>query len=29
MDHKGIMQDFNSIRGPSGAALFFSRSVDW
>ncbi|MBI4460645.1 MAG: hypothetical protein HY648_11375 [Acidobacteria bacterium] len=29
VDQSGSMQDFNSIRGPKGAALFFNRSADW
>ncbi|OFV98717.1 MAG: hypothetical protein A3H94_05430 [Acidobacteria bacterium RIFCSPLOWO2_02_FULL_60_20] len=29
MDQSGRMQDFSSIRGPNGAALFFNRSADW
>jgi len=28
-DQNGIMQDFNSIRGPKGAAIYFVRSADW
>ena len=28
-DQFGRMQDFNSIRGPKGAAIFFNRSADW
>ena len=28
-DQNGRMQDFNSIKGPKGAALYFLRSADW
>ena len=28
-DQNGHMQDFNSIRGPKGAAIYFVRSADW
>jgi hypothetical protein len=28
-DQNGKMQDFNSIKGPNGAALYFMRSADW
>jgi len=28
-DQNGRVQDFNSIKGPKGAALYFMRSVDW
>ena len=28
-DENGRMQDFNSIRGPKGAAIYFVRSADW
>lgn len=28
-DQFGRVQDFNSIRGPNGAAIFFNRSADW
>ncbi len=28
-DQSGRVQDFNSIRGPKGAAIFFVRSADW
>ena len=28
-DQSGKLRDFDSIRGPKGAAIFFSRSVDW
>jgi peroxiredoxin len=28
-DQNGKLQDFNSIRGPKGAALYFMRSADW
>jgi hypothetical protein len=28
-DQFGHVQDFNSIRGPNGAAIFFNRSADW
>ena len=28
-DQNGNMQDFNSIRGPKGAAIYFVRSADW
>jgi len=28
-DQNGRMQDFNSIKGPQGAALYFMRSADW
>lgn len=28
-DQFGRVQDFNSIRGPKGAAIFFNRSADW
>ena len=28
-DQNGKMQDFNSIKGPKGAALYFMRSADW
>ena len=28
-DQNGSMQDFNSIRGPKGAAIYFVRSADW
>jgi hypothetical protein len=28
-DQNGRMQDFNSIKGPKGAALYFMRSADW
>jgi len=28
-DQNGRMQDFDSIRGPQGAAIFFMRSADW
>ena len=28
-DQNGRMQDFQSLRGPKGAALFFNRSADW
>ena len=28
-DQNGRMQDFNSIRGPQGAAIYFVRSADW
>src|SRR5258706_14164616 len=29
LDQNGKMQDFNSIRGPNGAMIFFVRSADW
>ncbi len=28
-DQNGQIQDFNSIKGPNGAALYFMRSTDW
>ncbi|MBI3934966.1 MAG: hypothetical protein HY316_09765 [Acidobacteria bacterium] len=28
-DQNGKTQDFNSIKGPNGAALYFMRSADW
>jgi len=28
-DQNGRLQDFNSIKGPKGAALYFMRSADW
>lgn len=28
-DQFGRLQDFNSIRGPKGAAIVFNRSADW
>ena len=28
-DQNGKIQDFNSIRGPKGAAIYFVRSADW
>jgi len=28
-DQTGKVQDFNSIRGPKGAVVMFSRSADW
>ena len=28
-DQNGKTQDFNSIRGPKGAILYFNRSADW
>ena len=28
-DQNGKLQDFNSIRGPQGAAIYFVRSADW
>ena len=28
-DQFGRLQDFDSIRGPKGAAIFFNRSADW
>ncbi|HEY7680144.1 MAG TPA: hypothetical protein VIC04_06445 [Terriglobia bacterium] len=28
-DQNGKTQDFNSIRGPKGAVIMFSRSADW
>jgi len=28
-DQSGKIQDFNSIRGPKGAVIMFSRSADW
>jgi len=28
-DQNGRMQDFNSIKGPKGVALYFMRSADW
>lgn len=28
-DQNGHMQDFNSIKGPKGAAVYFMRSADW
>jgi hypothetical protein len=28
-DQSGKMRDFNSIRGPKGAAIYFNRSADW
>ena len=28
-DQNGRMQDFGSIRGPKGAAIYFVRSADW
>ena len=28
-DQSGHIQDFNSIRGPKGAAIYFLRSADW
>ena len=28
-DQNGRAQDFNSIRGPKGAAIYFMRSADW
>lgn len=28
-DQNGRVQDFNSIRGPQGAAIYFMRSADW
>lgn len=29
VDQTGRTQDFNSLRGPHGAAIVFSRSADW
>jgi hypothetical protein len=29
LDQYGKMQDFNSIRGPTGAMVVFFRSADW
>jgi len=29
VDQFGQMRDFNSIRGPKGAAIVFNRSADW
>lgn len=29
VDQSGRLRDFNSIRGPKGAAIVFSRSADW
>ena len=28
-DQNGRMQDFNSLKGPKGLALYFMRSADW
>ena len=28
-DQNGQMQDFDSIKGPNGAAIYFMRSADW
>jgi hypothetical protein len=28
-DQNGRMQDFNSMKGPNGLALYFMRSADW
>jgi len=28
-DQNGRMQDFNSLKGPNGLALYFMRSADW
>jgi len=28
-DQSGQVRDFNSIRGPKGAAIVFNRSADW
>ena len=28
-DQNGQMQDFDSIKGPNGAAIYFMRSFDW
>ena len=28
-DQNGRVQDFSSIKGPKGAALYFMRSADW
>jgi hypothetical protein len=28
-DQTGKIQDFNSVRGPKGAAVYFFRSADW
>jgi hypothetical protein len=28
-DQEGKLQDFNSIKGPNGAAIYFMRSADW
>lgn len=28
-DQNGRIQDFDSIKGPNGAALYFMRSADW
>ena len=28
-DQNGKTQDFNSIKGPQGAILYFNRSADW
>ena len=28
-DQNGRMQDFNSVKGPKGLALYFMRSADW
>ena len=28
-DQNGRIQDFNSIKGPKGAAIYFMRSADW
>ena len=28
-DQNGRVQDFNSIKGPKGAAIYFMRSADW
>lgn len=29
IDQNGRLQDFNSVRGPKGAAVVFFRSADW
>lgn len=28
-DQTGKLRDFNSLKGPNGAALYFMRSADW
>jgi hypothetical protein len=28
-DQNGRIQDFNSVKGPKGAAIYFMRSADW
>ena len=29
LDQNGKMQDFDAIKGPKGAAVYFMRSADW